>query len=309
MKSTLQSKVAVGFVLAGLGLVFILVVQIRYLTGLLIDAAEVERTYEVTRHFDRLFSLVKDLERGHRGYLIGGDPIYLEPYYAAEEAIPQELKILERLVKDPAQDRRVLAVQPLIEQELAFSKVSIALRREKGLAAASEFFQSGKGKKIVDQIADLSAEMHQAEMQLLADRSAHERRGAWFALIASGAGVTLNLFVYSFLFFLVRREIRQRDAAEQAVRVSEERRKYFVQHSSDIIYRSGSRDHSRLPARRVGRSFGSRPGSAAVAQASGGLLRRATQKTKPEQLLLLSRQPQGRFGSLAGSERALDEAG
>ena len=76
---------------------------------------------------------MKDLERGHRGYLIGGDPIYLEPYYAAEEAIPQELKTLERLVKDPAQDRRVLAVQPLIEQELAFSKVSISLRREKGM--------------------------------------------------------------------------------------------------------------------------------------------------------------------------------
>src|SRR6185369_4744312 len=156
------------------------------------------------------------------------------------EAIPQELKILERLVKDPAQDRRVLAVQPLIEQELAFSKVSISLRREKGLAAASEFFQSGKGKKIVDQIADLSTEMHQAEMQLLADRSAHERRGAQFALIASGAGVTLNLFVYSFLFFLVRREIRQRDAAETALMESEERRKYFVEHSGNIIYRTGT---------------------------------------------------------------------
>jgi len=79
MRSTLQSKVAIGFVLAGLGLVFILVVQIRYIAGLLNDAAEVERTHEVKRHFDKLFSLVKDLERGHRGYLIGGDPIYPNP--------------------------------------------------------------------------------------------------------------------------------------------------------------------------------------------------------------------------------------
>jgi len=239
MTTTLQSKVAIGFVLAGLGLVFILVVQVRYITGLLNDAAEVERTHEVKRHFDRLFSMVKDLERGHRGYIIGGDPEYLEPYYAAEEAIPQELRTLEQLVKDPAQDRRLMAVYPLIEQELAFSKESIRLRREKGPAAAAAFFQTGKGKKIVDQIADLSAEMDQAEMQLLADRSAHERRGARFALIASGAGVILNLFVYGFLFYLVRREIRQRDAAEQAVSAAEERRKYFVKHSSDIIYRTG----------------------------------------------------------------------
>jgi len=240
MKTTLQSKVAIGFVLAGLGLAFILVVQIRYITGLLNDAAEVERTHEVKRHFDRLFSLVKDLERGHRGYLIGGDPIYLEPYYAAEEAIPQELKTLEQLVKDPARDRRVLAVQPLIEQELAFSKESIRLRREKGPEAAAELFQTARGKKIVDQIADLSAEMDQAEMQLLADRSAHEQRGARFALIALGGGVILNLFVYSFLFYLVRREIRQRDAAENALMDSEERRKYFVEHSGNIIYRTGT---------------------------------------------------------------------
>ena len=127
MKTTLQSKVAIGFVLAGLGLVFILVVQVRYITGLLNDAAEVERTHEVKRHFDRLFSLVKDLERGHRGYVISGDEEYLEPYYAAEEAIPQELRTLEQLIKDPAQDRRLRGVEPLIEQELAFSKESIRL--------------------------------------------------------------------------------------------------------------------------------------------------------------------------------------
>jgi PAS domain S-box-containing protein len=240
MRTTLQRKVAIGFVLAGLVLAFILIVQIRYITGLLNDSAEVERTHAVKRHFDRLFSLVKDLERGHRGYVISGDREYLEPYYAAEQAIPQELKTLDQLIKDPAQDRRLLAVQPLIEQEFAFSKESIRLRNEEGPAAAAAFFQTGKGKKVVDQIADLSAEMDRAEMQLLADRSDKERRGARFALIASGTGVILNLLVYGFLFFLVRREIRQRDAAENALMESEERRKYFVEHSGNIIYRTST---------------------------------------------------------------------
>jgi PAS domain S-box-containing protein len=238
MKASLPGKVAIGFGLAGLVLVFILVVQIRYIAGLLNDAAEVERTHEVKRHFDRLFSLVKDLERGNRGYLIGGDPVYLEVYDAAEEAIPVEIKTLEQLVRDPQQERRLLAVQPLIDQEFAFSKESIRLRREQGSAAAAEFFQSGKGKQIVRQIGDLSRELDQAEMQLLADRSENERRGARRALIASGAGVILNLFVYGFLFYLIRLEIRQRDAAERVVQETKERVKYFMQHATDIIYRT-----------------------------------------------------------------------
>jgi PAS domain S-box-containing protein len=239
MKGTLQSKVAIGFVLAGLGLVFILVMQIRYVTRLLNDAAEVERTHDVKRHFDRLFSLVKDLERGHRGYLISGDPKYLEPYYAAETAIPQEIDTLEHLVEDPAQDRRLLAVQPLIEQEFVFSKESIRLRDEKGPAAATEYFQKGKGLLIVREVENLAKEMDQAEMQLLAARSENERRGARLALVSMGAGVILNLFVYGFLFYLVRREISQRDKAEKALLEAEERRNYFVAHASDIIYRTG----------------------------------------------------------------------
>src|SRR6185436_19078500 len=168
-----------------------------------------------------------------------GDPIYLEPYYAAEKAIPQEIETLEQLVQDPAQERRLRAVQPLIEQELAFTKESIRLRDEKGPAVATELFQTGKGLLIVRQIRDLATEMDQAGMQLLADRSAKERRGARFALIALGAGVILNLFVYTFLFYLVRREIRQRDTAEEALLEAEERRKYFVEHTGDIIYRTG----------------------------------------------------------------------
>jgi CHASE3 domain sensor protein len=240
MRITLQRKVAIGFVLAGLVLVFILVVQIRYVSRLLSDAAEVERTHDAKRHFDRLFSLVRDLERGHRGYLISGDPLYLEPYYAAEAAIPQEIDTLEHVVIDPQQDRRLLAVRPLIEQEFAFSKESIRLRTEKGPAAAAEYFQSGKGLLIVRQVETLSTEMDQAEMQLLAERSENERSNARRALMSLGVGVILNLFVYGFLFYLVRSEIRRRDAAENAVREAEERRTYFVEHSGDIIYRTDS---------------------------------------------------------------------
>jgi len=241
MKTTLQSKVAIGFIVAGLVLAFILVVEVRYIVGLLNDSQEVERTHEVKRHFDSLFSLVKDLERGQRGYLIGGDPIYVERYRRAEQAIPPEIETLESLVLDPAQARRLETLKGLIQQELNFSQETIRVRKEQGPEAAAQLFQTGTGKQIVDEIQMLSAEVNQAELRLLADRSAKERRDARLALIASAAGVLLNLLVFSFLFYLIRREIRQRDVAEHALRESEARREYFVAHAGDIIYSTDAR--------------------------------------------------------------------
>ena len=77
-------------------------------------------------------------------------------------------------------------------------------------------------------------------MQLLADRSEKERRGARFALIALGAGVILNLFVYSFLFIWSAARLDNVTRLRMPCCESEERRKYFVEHSGNIIYRTGT---------------------------------------------------------------------
>src|SRR5215471_10934312 len=121
MRITLHKKAGIGFLVAGLILISALAIQFRYITGLLTDVAEVDRTHEVKMHFDKLFSLVKDLERGHRGYVISGQDDYLEAYNAAVAQIPKEFDALERLISDPEQQRRVKAIEPLVEQELNFS--------------------------------------------------------------------------------------------------------------------------------------------------------------------------------------------
>ena len=217
MRMTLQQKVGIGFIVAGLALVSILLIQFWYITGLLTDVEELQRTQQVKMHFDNLFSLVKDLERGHRGYLISGQVYYLEPYYSAKQDIPQEIQALEQLVVDPEQVGRLKVIQPLIDQELAFSSETIRLRNEGNVAAATELFAGGTGKKIVDQIRILSDETDQAQMELIAIRSARERHRARLALISFVGGVVLNLAVFGLLSYLIRREIRQRDAAEKAL--------------------------------------------------------------------------------------------
>ncbi len=201
--------------IGGAVLLSILCVQFWYITALLNNVDELDRIEQAKIHFDDLFSLVKDLERGHRGYLITGQVSYLEPYYSARRDIPKEIQILQGLVREPIQKRRLEALQPLIDQEVAFSSESIRLRDEVSPAAATEFFQTGTGKRIVDQIRLLSDEMDQAQLQLIASRVETQRRRAKLALVSFSAGVVLNLAVFVLLFYLIRYEISRRKQLEE----------------------------------------------------------------------------------------------
>ena len=59
-------------------------------------------------------AVVTDAETGQRGFVITGDPSYLEPYIAARQGLNAELDDLERLTADhPAQNARVREIRQL----------------------------------------------------------------------------------------------------------------------------------------------------------------------------------------------------
>src|SRR5262245_8706860 len=61
-------------------------------------------TYKVIQSSTRLLSLLKDLESGHRGYLLTGDSTFLNPYHEALADIDDDIDTLVTLVKNnPAQ--------------------------------------------------------------------------------------------------------------------------------------------------------------------------------------------------------------
>ena len=71
-----------------------------------------------------------------KGKLDGGEEDYLDVYYAAVAAIPDEFHALENLIRDEGQQQRLRTIEPVIQQELDFCRDTIRLRRERGSAAA-----------------------------------------------------------------------------------------------------------------------------------------------------------------------------
>lgn len=60
------------------------------------DEILVIHTQNVMSALESILSLAKDAETGQRGYIIIGEPTYLEPYNAAVASINERLKLLEQ---------------------------------------------------------------------------------------------------------------------------------------------------------------------------------------------------------------------
>src|SRR5215207_3635809 len=95
--------------LSGYAAALAAVVTIAFLAKYAIDsqavAAEwVSHTFAVKGRIASLLSSVKDAETSQRGYILTGNPAYLEPFENAAKTLPGELKALTELTIDnPAQ--------------------------------------------------------------------------------------------------------------------------------------------------------------------------------------------------------------
>ena len=103
---------------------------------------------------ERLFSSVKDLETGERGFVLVGGENYLIPYDGARVAIDRSLATLKRLTHGDL--RRAFtgekSLETLVAEKRDFAARVVALRKEQGFEAATELVRTGEGKRVMDAI-------------------------------------------------------------------------------------------------------------------------------------------------------------
>jgi methyl-accepting chemotaxis protein len=118
------------------------------------------------------------------------------------------LQRLRQLTADnPHQQRRIDALEPLINQKFAELDTSIELRRSKGMDAALKMVLTDRGKVFMDQIRELVAGMDKEETDLLAIRQQTANRNAQGAKLVIAGGISVDLLVCLFCAFLLTRNI------------------------------------------------------------------------------------------------------
>src|SRR5262245_35656204 len=97
---TFGRKIALGFAASLVLFIVIGVVAYAGFDTLVRNNGWVTHTHQVLEHVTRVISQVTEAETGQRGYVITGDPSYLEPYRKAIGLLPMNIKELAELTAD-----------------------------------------------------------------------------------------------------------------------------------------------------------------------------------------------------------------
>lgn len=127
----------------------------------------VEHTQRVLLELTTVESLLKDAETGQRGFLYTGEARYLEPYNNALALVDAHINTLAELTADnPQQQPRLALLRTLSKVKLDELATTIALFSEGEKDKARAIVLSDMGKRTMDQIRAVTAQMQREESSL-----------------------------------------------------------------------------------------------------------------------------------------------
>jgi signal transduction histidine kinase len=215
MKHSLGLKIASGFTAALLSLTVVGVISYRNAANLLAYSEWVVQTHRVLENIKSLHVLIADAETSAHGFFLTGEDTNLEPYRAAVEQLPPRVRTLRALIADnPAQGRRLDVLERLFSEKLAVLHGTIEQRRELGPGP----FVTNAEKTSMDRIRETIEEMEDEERGLLAERTADAKASGETAITVIVLATALALVLVSLCGLVIRREMQNRQRAEDTQR-------------------------------------------------------------------------------------------
>ncbi|HEY9909659.1 MAG TPA: response regulator [Thermosynechococcaceae cyanobacterium] len=157
-------------------------------------------TYQVLTQVKELLLRTVNAETGQRGYVLTGESQYLEPYTGQREQVERKLQELRTLTNDnPIQQQNLKTLAPLISAKFTEMQRVIDIQQQQGLEAARQQIVVNRGKALMDQIRQVTADIEAEERRLLGGRSAEAQVAAQQALDT----ITYGIPLYSLLLILL----------------------------------------------------------------------------------------------------------
>jgi signal transduction histidine kinase len=216
---TFKSKVIAGFGTALAILILIGMLSYRSMLQNDEDRQWVTHTHRVLEQVDAVETDLLNAETGERGFILTGEPSFLDPYNNALAHVNQDVAELRRLTTDnSARQQTMDRVEPLIAERLQMLGDRIEVRKEEGLVPGAEIVRQGPGKQHMDKIRAQLAGMRQEENRLLVLRTEEAGKSSRNTRIVLVTGDFLAIGFLCLAGIVVGQEIGQRRRAEMEVR-------------------------------------------------------------------------------------------
>ncbi|PZQ48858.1 MAG: hypothetical protein DI551_00560 [Micavibrio aeruginosavorus] len=184
-----------------------------------IEKQRVDHTYEVMDALQNAISYLKDVQGASRGYVITGLEEYLAPYYIALPKVDENIETLEVLISDnPEQIKRSKLLHALVDARMAIAEQTVDTYKKEGQAKAFAMIKSGAGKREMDEIRVIVAEMINTEQNLLNLRKTATATSSRLTLIAGSFGIVVCITILAAVFSLIHGEARRRERTESSLR-------------------------------------------------------------------------------------------
>ncbi|MBW8078540.1 MAG: hypothetical protein GJU76_10805 [Gallionella sp.] len=219
MNISSESNITTGFILALLIMLAIGAVAYRSTLEAHDDSVWVEHTQTVLTSLETLVSSITDVETGVRGYVITGNPTYLDLRQAALDRVTAKYAELRELTADNTeQQHRLDTLKPVLDARLALFTKVIETVQSHDPAAAAAIVASGEGKQLHDHIRRIVDAMSQVENDLLRQRAHRAAQSNRYTRQVIVLGNLFGLILIALSLWQLQREMSQRRMAEQVLR-------------------------------------------------------------------------------------------
>jgi signal transduction histidine kinase len=138
-----------------------------------------------------LLSTVLDAETGQRGYLLTGEPRYLQPYEDASREVKSRFAAVDAIFQNDASAQQSLAqIHAAVDVKLHELAQTVELKKSGKSVEALAIVNGDRGKQLMDRIRELVAQQSRQADQALKDNIEEQRENVML-LAALGAIATI----------------------------------------------------------------------------------------------------------------------
>jgi signal transduction histidine kinase len=227
-RTAFETRLKIGFIAVTIILAVTVALAYRNSRQFRALSEEAARVQEILRAQQAILTTMVDAETGMRGYVITGDPAYLEPYNKARASIADQLSNLKKL--RPTIDGGFDEFKNVVFEQFRFRESIIQKIRDQGIEKTRNEIRLDEGKIGMDKIRAVIAGWNQTvNLGLLEARRDFEKSDQRWLRTLAALAVTILLLLIGGLalvrhYFIERRatELQLAEFAEQNRRRSAE---------------------------------------------------------------------------------------